>query len=206
MESLEQIKQNFANNLQTLRKQNGLTQLDLAEKLQYSDKAISKWERGESVPDAFVLKCIADTFSVSVDYLIEAEHAQRTEESVETRRFKIKNRAIITAMSIAVVWLVALTTFVTASMVSDGAIHLWLSFVYAVPISAIVWLVMNSIWFNRRRNFFIISLLIWAVLASLYFTVMFYSARAWELFLLGVPGQIIIIFWSRIKPKEKKSR
>lgn len=199
MESLEQIKANFAKNLQTLRKQSGITQLELAEKLQYSDKAISKWERGESVPDVSVLKHISDTFGVSVDYLIEAEHTAIIEERAETKRIKQKNRAIITAISVAVVWLVAITVYVTASMATDGAAHPWLVFVYAVPVSAIVWLVFNSIWFNRRRNFFIISLLIWAILTAIYLSIGDASSKTWQLFLLGIPGQIIVIFWSRIK-------
>lgn len=204
MENLETIKQNFADNLSKLRKQSGMTQLELAEKLQYSDKAISKWERGESVPDVGVLKTISDTFGVSIDYLIESEHAVRVEESAETKRTKIRNRAIITAISVAVVWLVALTVYVTASMVTDGALHLWLAFIYAIPVSAIVWLVFNSVWFNRRRNFLIVSLLIWAILLSLFLSVMGASSKAWELFLLGIPGQIIIIFWSRIKIRAKR--
>ena len=42
-------------NLSDLRKRNGLTQAELAEKLNYSDKAVSKWEKGESLPGVEVL-------------------------------------------------------------------------------------------------------------------------------------------------------
>lgn len=204
MESLESIRQNFANNLSSLRRQSGMTQLELAERLKYSDKAISKWERGESVPDVGVLKYIADTFGVDVDYLIESEHKARERESAETLRVKTRNRTEITLISVAVVWLVALTAYVTASMATNGKIHLWLAFIYAVPISSIVWLVFNSIWFNRRRNFLIVSILIWTVLISLFITLIPVSAKAWQLLLLGIPGQTIVFFWSRIKVKGKK--
>ena len=206
MESLESIRQNFAGNLSSLRKQSGMTQLELADRLKYSDKAISKWERGESIPDVGVLKHIADTFGVDVDYLIESEHKIREREGAETTRVKTLNRAIITLISVAVVWLVALTAYVTASMATNGRLHLWYAFIYAVPISSIVWLVFNSVWFNRRRNFFIVSVLIWTILVSVFITLIPVSNKSWELLLLGIPGQIIVIFWSRIKVKVKKDK
>ena len=61
-------------NIAELRKSSGLTQLELAEKLNYSDKSVSKWERGESLPDIVVLKSVADLFEVTLDYLVEEEH------------------------------------------------------------------------------------------------------------------------------------
>ena len=57
MEEQEQLKQTVANNIAQLRKSKGLTQLELAERLNYSDKAVSKWERGEGLPDVLVLPC-----------------------------------------------------------------------------------------------------------------------------------------------------
>ena len=71
---MNDIKDIFAKNLSKLRQASGMTQLELGERLNYSDKTVSKWERGESIPDAGMLKQIADEFGVSVDYLLEAEH------------------------------------------------------------------------------------------------------------------------------------
>ena len=53
---MEDLKQIFAENLSALRKKKGWTQMELAERLHYSDKAVSKWERGESLPDVVILK------------------------------------------------------------------------------------------------------------------------------------------------------
>ena len=58
------LKPIFAENLAVLRKKKGWTQLELAERLNYSDKAVSKWERGESLPDVTILKQIADLFEL----------------------------------------------------------------------------------------------------------------------------------------------
>ena len=64
---MNDLKLIVAKNITELRKQHGMTQLQLAEKLNYSDKAVSKWERGESVPDVAVLVEIAELFSVRLD-------------------------------------------------------------------------------------------------------------------------------------------
>lgn len=206
--STEQLKSIIAGNIADLRRAHKMTQLDLAEKLNYTDKAISKWERGESIPDVLVLKSIADLFGVTVDYLLEEVHVEPVQENTldaeeEKRHHSIRARGFVTGMSVLLVWLVATVVFVIFDMVPEGVTAHWIIFVYAVPASMILWLVMNSIWFNRRRNYPIISLLMWAVLASVYISVwQFAMYNAWIIFLLGIPGQAIIVMWSRLKQGE----
>ena len=201
----ENLKAVIANNIAELRKEHHMTQLDLAEKLNYTDKAISKWERGESIPDVLVLKCIADLFGVTVDYLLEEIHPEpiikeENDTQAEKRQHSIRTRGFVTGMSVLLVWLVATVVFVIFDMVPEGITAHWIIFVYAVPASMILWLVMNSIWFNRRWNYLIISLLMWAVLASVYISVwQFATYNAWIIFMLGIPGQAIVIMWSRLK-------
>ena len=197
------LKLIIAKNISTLRKERQMTQFELAEVLNYSDKAVSKWERGESVPDIIVLKQIADIFSVTVDYLLEEEHPKKKSFG-ENFRVRLQNHGFITGMSIMLVWLLALFAFVICDMYRD-AIHFrhWFAFLYAVPITFIVWLIFNSIWFNKRRNFLIISLLMWSALASIYVSLIVLAGiNVRLLLLLGVPGQIIILMWSRIQTKK----
>lgn len=193
-----------------------MTQLDLAEKLNYSDKAVSKWERGESVPDVSVLLSIARLFSVSLDYLTEEEHSAPAEESVqdhealkthhETRR-KFNNHCFITAMCVLLVWMIATLIFVIFASIDIGgkdiSNYYWIIFIYAVPASCLVWLIMNSIWFNRRRNYLIISILMWAVFAAVHINLLAVSLNIWPVYILGVPGQVIILMWSRVRLREK---
>ena len=61
---MEDLREIIAKNIADLRREQNLTQAELAARLNYSDKAVSKWERGESMPDITVLKEIADLFSV----------------------------------------------------------------------------------------------------------------------------------------------
>lgn len=199
---MSELKNIIAKNISDLRKDRGMTQLELAEALNYSDKSISKWERAEAIPDVAVLKEIADLFGVSLDYMVEEEHKQKTMDKISNFK-KLHNHAFITGICVLVVWLFALGGFVIADIIAGSGIKFtWLSFVYAVPLTFIVWLVLNSIWFNKRRNYFIISLLMWSSLAAIFVTFLLFDINLWKLFLLGIPAQIIIIFWSRLEYKK----
>lgn len=200
---MEDLKLIIAKNIATLRKESEMTQFELAEKLNYSDKAISKWERGESVPDITVLKQIADLFSVTVDYLLEAEHPQK-KKLVNFSRIKKLNRGFITGMCIVLVWLITLIVFVISDIFKDYTLgkH-YIVFLFAVPVSIIVWLVMNSVWFNARRNFLIVSLLTWSALVTLHLSILIFTGfNLYKVYLLGIPAQVIIILWSKIKTKK----
>lgn len=194
------IKLIIAKNILDLRREKEVTQAELAEVLNYTDKAVSKWERGESVPDIAVLKQIADFFGVTLDYLVSEEHAQSAQvKTVSNRVFE--NRAFITGIGVAFVVLVATLAFVVLNLALGSAFEYWLAFIYAVPAVMIVWLVFNSIWFNKRNNFLIISFLMWSVLAATYLTALAFHYNVWLIFVLGVPGQVIIYLWSRIRSK-----
>ena len=207
MSSTEDIKTIIADNIVLLRRGKGMTQIELAEILNYSDKAVSKWERGESVPDISVLKQIADIFGVTVDYLITPGHnSLPIDEDAVKKQMAKKKRAhgTITGMSVLLVWIVALIVFFSIDLSTDGIVGHWLAFAYAPPTSAIVWLVLNSIWFNRRRNFLIISLLMWSLIIALHITlVLLCSMDFWQFYVLGVPGQMIIVLWSLMEKKDK---
>ena len=204
---MEDLKQILAKNITALRQNRHMTQLDLAEKLNYSDKAISKWERGESMPDVTVLKTIADLFGVTLDYLLEENHEQplpEVAEPVMVPVHKHRNRSVVTTLSVLIVWFVATLAFVVLDAAIPKTLATWLTFVYAVPVSMIVWLVFNSIWFNRRNNYLIISLLMWTVLTAVFLSVMALGYPLWKMFMLGIPGQIAIYAWSRFQKKNPK--
>ncbi len=204
------IRAVIAKNISELRVSSGMTQLDLAEKLHYSDKAVSKWERGESVPEISTLFAISELFGVTLDYLVHGEHKavepiQETELDEEKPVVVKKpvNHAMITGMSILLVWFIAAFVFVLIDIISPEARAHWLAFAYATPVSMIVWLVLNSIWSNQRRNYLIISLLVWSLLAAIQLTFLASSIKVFQLYILGVPAQLVIVMWSRVRYKKK---
>lgn len=198
---MEDMKKIVAGNITRVRTSLGLTQAQLGEKLNYSDKSVSKWERGESIPDVFVLKTIADLGNVTVDYLLhthEGEDFLRAEDPTG-RRY---SRRFITLTVLAGIWTLAVLVFVVLWICG---IFFWLVFVYAVPVSLITLLVLNSVWGDRRWNLYIVSGIVWGVICSLYLTAL--KLNWWQLFLLGLPAQIIIIFAFSIRrrPSVKKA-
>ena len=199
---MEELKMIIAGNIGKLRREAGLTQLELAEKLNYSDKAVSKWERGESIPDVGTLKGIADLFSVTVDYLLRADHPLEVAAKREYTKTQRRNRKLISAMSCVLVWLIATFVYANVDLVTHGYVRMWLIFVYAVPATLIVMLVFNSIWGNPRRNFIIISVLVWSLLASVYLTAL--PLNLWLIFIIGIPAQVIILLWAGIRVKKRK--
>lgn len=199
---MEDIKPVIAKNITQLRQAAGMTQSELGEKLNYSDKSVSKWERAESIPDVAVLKQLADLFGVTLDDLLREEHEPTAPEQ-PFRPNKHRNHTVITTLSILLVWFVATLVYVLIDVIIPGARLHWLTFLYGVPVSMIVWLVFNSIWFCRRRNYLIISLLSWSVLLGAAVTLQVFGIRAWQLLLLGIPGQIIICLWSRLQYHER---
>lgn len=217
---MDDWKRIVAANLAALRKEQGLTQLQLAEQLHYSDKAVSKWERGESLPDLAVMKQLADFYGIAIDdfFLTPEQRAEKAaapppepetaseERSAEpqTLRRQKMNRLIIAGMAALLVWLVASMIFVVLDTVLPELEYTSFLFLYAAPVTAIVVLVFNSIWFNPRWNYAIISFLVWSVLAALFMTFYLNGLRIWKLFLIGIPAQLIILLWSRLRPAAKQ--
>ena len=199
---MENNRQIVANKIHELRVARDMTQIDLAAHLNYSDKAISKWERAESTPDITVLVQIADLFGVTMDELIRDR--KPAEPSPEEKVSSSQKHGLIVGMSLLLVCLIATFAFVILTLIGVDAAYCWLSFVYAVPAGMIVWLVLNSIWFDRRRNFLIISLLMWSVLATIFLSLLPFGRNIWLIFILGIPGQIIILLWSGLMPRRKK--
>ena len=194
---MEDLKMIFAENLSVLRKKKGWTQLELAEKLNYSDKAVSKWERGESLPDVIILKRIAELYEVSVDYLLTRDHTANT---VPISKRKKRNRAMITGISAATVWLIGCILFFSLGFVETASPGTWLIFLAAVPATCIVLIVFSVLWWGKRLLLTTVSILVWSALLFVFFLVLFITERIiWPIFFIGVPAQVIIGLWAGMR-------
>ena len=186
---MEEIKELIAKNLIHFRTSAGLTQLELAERLNYSDKSVSKWERGLAVPDVLVLKQLADLYGIKVDdFFSEGENLAKIELEPSTKAGK---RLLISLLSVGLAWLVATLCFVVLLWLDvDRA---WLSFVVAVPVSSIVSIVFSCLWGRLWVTAVLVSLLTWTIAVSAH--LIFYWTMAKLLYLLCIPIQILIIMW-----------
>ena len=209
---LEMLKNRIGSNIAMQRKRCGLTQAGLAEKLNYSDKAVSKWERGESMPDVLTLMQLAEQFEISVNELLEDPNQlpgnpgklEKAMTQVSEKALKRKaNKNVILGLSSTLVWFIALLVFVVIS--SFDLPYSWIAFFYAVPITAIVLLSLRSAWRDFRWNRALISIIVWGFLLSIYLTfLVFLRFNMWKLFLLGIPGEIAIFLWFRLFRPEKE--
>lgn len=200
MENIENLKSIIADNLTYYRKKAGITQQELAEKLNYSDKSVSKWERGEGVPDIYILKQIADLFEVTVNDLIESR------SSAPQKLNKKKNKILICLESIGLVWLIATLVFAILKIIFPDKYIIAYSFLYAVPVSFIILYIFNRIWFKKNYiNFISISLLFWTAMFSFYWTIKEFFTNFEVFFFIGIPFQIIVIFWYLMDRKKHKS-
>jgi len=192
---MDELKAVVSKNIIYLRTNNKMTQLELGEALSYSDKAVSKWERGEAVPDAYVLKKLSVIFNISVDYLLSA-HDEKELKAIKPNRF---DRRIISLISFLGTWTIAIIIFAVFWFL--GSLQ-WLVLVYALPVSFVVMIVLTALWSKKQTNIYFISCLIWSIIAAIYITVIDWNW--WLLFVIGVPVQIIVLLSFRIRIRPKK--
>ena len=114
------------------------------------------------------------------------------------------NRKAISYISESVVWFIAIFAFIITSLITNEATFQWLYFVYALPIVLIIKLIFNSVWFNPRHNYYIISALVWSILSAIHITFLHFGINVSLIYLLGVAGQIVIVLWSFIKKTKIK--
>lgn len=203
------VKTIISQNIIKYRKQLGMTQLELAEKLNYSDKTLSKWERGESIPDIVTLKQLADIFNVSVDVLIGDENAKIGFTLPQKERKKLSKRNItsISLLSIGIVWLLATVVFVTLNVIdydfSNSVIKPWICFIYAIPVSMIILLVFSCIWGNKFYQFVTTSALLWTLAVSLHLSLRMFEGIA-LIYIIPIPLQVMAFIFFIILKKRKK--
>lgn len=194
MESLRKI---IGSNLAELRKERKITQLELAEMFGYTDKAISKREKGDTLPDVETLYQLASFYGVTIDYLTNDIPLEEKEIITNpTKQTNIKaNRISIVLLSISLVWMLATICFVWIMVFNS--VNYYQVFIYAIPLTAIVLILFNKTRGERKYNFYIYTLFLWSLISSIY--IGFLQYNLWPLFLLGVPSQILIFLWSRMK-------
>lgn len=191
----------LADNLTYYRKAAGFTQLEIAEKFNYSDKSISKWERGEGVPDIFVLKSLADLYGITVDDFFNKEK-QRTRTSKATKHW------YIVGLSVALAWLVAATAFTVCMIVIPKVYPWWLFYIYAIAETGIIATVFSAIWKKNLYTFIATSIIIWGTALSAFLTVELVHPMQYTffLFIVGLFVEVLAIIWYFLKRSQRKKK
>lgn len=180
-----------------LRKNKKLTQLELAMKLGVSDKAVSKWENGNTMPSIETIIMLSEFFSVSVDYFFDTEAITNKKAYAKPVQNSQYNKVVIMLLAVCLVWMCAVIIYVYSTLFLN--IYYWEVFCWAVPVSAFVLMLFNHFWGKRIYATILSSIFVWGALASFYLEFLRYNF--WLIFILGVPAQITIVLWYKLKIK-----
>ncbi len=190
---MDELKAIFASNLIKLRTEAGLTQAELGEKIHYSDKSVSKWERAEAIPDAYVLTLLAAEFGVTVNDLL-TDDGKWEPEVEELRKSVTYSRLFIVLCAIAGIWCFAIVSFVVLWIVSGLN---WTVLLTAIPLTLITVLVFNSIWNHGHRNMYIIGLIVLCLILLLFLVL-----HQWQIFLVLIPAEIVVYLACNIRKQK----
>ena len=189
----ELMRQQIARNIAFYRKTGGHTQAELAEKLNYSDKSVSKWERGEGVPDIYVLKQIADLYQVTVNDLISDEAPRLPAK---------KPRLLILLLSVGLVWLAALVLFFALMLLCPELPGKWLCFLYAVPVSGIILAVFTCLWWELWKRCLSIAVIIWGLAVCIHLTVAI--PGSYLIYVVAGVLQLLFVMWFALLSRQRR--
>lgn len=204
-----ELKQNVARNITALRKKHNMTQADLAERLNYSDKSISKWERGDGLPDIFVLARIAELFEITLNDLVAPEQVETEQplESADSTEAVYPRRTLITALCVGLVWFIATLMFFLLNVFLPDAKGLWLSFIYALPVSSIILVVFTHMWWKNVARCLSVSSLAWMLTLCVQLTATLISDNVrnmWLIYFAAAAFQVLVILWYVYRHVRKK--
>ena len=193
---MKDVKAVVAENLAQLRKAHGLTQAQLAEKFNYSDKAICRWEHGETLPDINTLCALAEFYGVTMNDLVSPDF--EVSDSAKEAKTVFKYRLLLSSLLLASVWLLTVIIFIT-TMASPKPY--WIIFIWAVPVSCLALMRFwrgNSV--HTAIKIIIYSLFVWSLITAVFLHLLIINGvNAWMLYLIGIPLEAIIIFWQQVK-------
>ena len=200
---MDDLKIIVGRNLSALRRRHKITQIELAEKLNYTDKAVSKWEQGSTLPDLETLKELCDFYGVTLDYLVDKNNIMNPHYDTSKKKVVFVNHIIITCLLGVLMWMVATIIFVYPLLFLHAKSSYWIAFIWAVPASALVMHFGNFMYFkNKVVTLIATSILIWSTLAGIFLHFMFFTdqgSNLWPCFILGIPLQICSALWFVIR-------
>lgn len=189
---MEELNKIVADNMVYYRRTAKLTQAELAEKLNYSDKAVSKWERGESLPDLAILVEMAKIYGITVNDFLATKRAEAS-KGFSLKATLTSKKVLITLLSCSVVWILATIAFVVFGLLNFYVDDSWKLFIYAIPLSFLVAFIFSCVWGELGVRLILLSITMWGVFLSAYFS--FTIENIWLIFFIAIPMQLALVMW-----------
>lgn len=206
----DEVKKNISENLVKYRTASGLTQSALAQKINYSDKSVSKWERGDGTPDVFVLNMLADFYGVKVDDFLTDVDKSPASEKPKLQKHK---HIIINLLAVGLVWLVAVTLFFLLNLILGvfkiDCGHNAVVFLFAIPATGIVQTVFSELWWSKLSTLIAVSVIIWGCVATIFITFISFGFNFEgrdKIFLISAVLQVLAILWFFLRKVKQKAK
>ena len=197
---MEELNKIISQNLIALRTKSGLTQLQVAEKINYSDKSISKWERGDAIPDIPVMLQLAELYGVSLDDMVKKHEKQ--EIKPKAKKLKLNQQILISIIAFSFVWFLATIGFAVVYGFFELYSQAYLSFIVAIPVSFLVLLILSFFWYPYFVSSIFCSIFLWTTILAI--TQCISAVNMWLLYIIVIPLQLIVIFGFFLKKLIKK--
>jgi len=193
---LNELKLVTASNIIKLRTEKGMTQAELGALLNYSDKTISKWERGEAIPDAYVLTQMAEIFGVSVDHILSSHDKweKPKENEIEQVSYSVEHIIAIAVIGVLTAFLIAFVAMWLMDVVE------WRLFLFALNAAILVYMILICVFKRTRHLQFVIAAFVASVFVLLYFYI---PANPWQLFIVLVPAEVLVFLACNVRKKKR---
>ncbi len=197
----DKIESIISQNLIELRKNKQLKQSELSQEIGYSDKTISRWENGTSIPDVATLVKLANFYNVSLNDLITENATEKINDNKpDLQNKKIKDLSNL-GLAVLTVWLLAVMIYI--GMILFNKEPLWQMFVFAVPISSCLAYRHTSRYLNIRwLDFTLLSLINFGLVTAIYLVIIEYNF--WQLFFLTLPLEGMCLINTFFRKKNNK--
>lgn len=187
---MEELNKIVAENLVNLRTKCGYTQLQVAEKINYSDKSVSKWERGDAIPDIPVMLQLSKLYGVSLDDMVKKHEKEQIKP--KEKNLLLSKQTLISIIAFVFVWLLATIGFAVVYGFYDLVNQAYLSFIVAIPISFLVVNIMSFFWYPYFVSAIFSSIFIWTAMLAV--TQCVAGINMWLLYIIAIPLQLLVIF------------
>lgn len=194
------VKETVRSNLVKLRKERKWTQMELAEKIGYSDKAISRWETGEVNPDIETLDKLAELYEVDISVFF-SEYNPKEYKAQTFRANQLGRKIAVWILMVAALWYIGIMVFIYSSTFKMDSSRSWLIFIWLLPITFVLCSCFNVKWGNSALAIVFASLICWSLLTAIY--LQFFEYNVYLLFISGVPIQVAIFLLAYMRQKKE---
>lgn len=193
--NMENLREIVSKNIVSLRKANNLTQIELAKRINYSDKAISRWEKGEVLPDLETIQALSEVFDVPISAILEKE-----QEGSKPKKIKQTKQQVLSQIFIMFeIWTILSVAYAYFNITRGE--NIWQIFVWGIPATALIILLINHKRKSNISSFIYGTIFVWSFITCIFLHML--NSCPWYFFVLGVPiqGMLVVRFLFNYKQK-----